>query len=224
MSKVQGLLDEELPREKLIKFGPQALTEVELLAIILRVGTKNKNVLELSREIIEKFSINLVSRKTYDELLEFRGINKAKATQIVSVFELSRRLSFNVIKKDVKITSSKHIFELTQQDFNSLTKERVIIVYVDSKNQVIKKDILFEGSINYSIIEPREIIKRVLSLDASGFFLLHNHPSGDTTPSQDDINITKKIKSICDKMNIRFLDHLIVSDNNYYSLYDSDNL
>jgi DNA repair protein RadC len=96
------------------------------------------------------------------------------------------------------------------------------VIFVDSKNQVIKKEFIFEGTINYSIIEPRKIIKRALVLDASGFFIIHNHPSGDVTPSEDDINVTKKIKKVCENLNLRFLDHLIYGDNDFFSFFDND--
>jgi len=221
MGKIKGLLDDELPREKLIKFGADNLTNVELLAIILRVGSKNCNVLELSREILTKFDISMISRKTYENLLEFRGISKAKACQIVSVFELSRRLKLKDSKQQQILNSSKEVYDLINIDFMALQIEKVMIILVDSKNKLIKSEFIFTGSINYSIIEPRLIIEKCLLYKASGFFLAHNHPSGDTTPSIEDIEITKKIKEISNKLNIRFLDHLIIG-NNYFSMYDND--
>ena len=224
MSEIFGILKEEMPRERLIEFGPSALSEVELLAIILRVGTREKNVIELSREIISEFTSNVVSRKTYDELIKISGVKKAKACSIVAVFELSRRLYSKGLNVDkICVKNSLDIYELVCGDFSGLLNERVMCVFVDVKNRVIKKEFVFEGGLNYSIIEPREIIKRVLALDASGFFLVHNHPSGDLSPSGDDISITIKIKGICDELNIRFLDHVIVGDG-FYSLFDNDML
>lgn len=221
---IDKLMENEMPREKLIRYGAENLTDVELLAIILRVGVKGKNVIELSREVLSKFSLPLASRKTYDELLEFNGINKAKACQIVAVFELSRRFSTkenNNLK--IKINSSKDVYEYVKYDFDSLQFEKVMCVFVDSKNQIIKKEFVSEGSLNFSIIEPRKIIKLALIYNAYGFFLIHNHPSGDTTPSLEDINLTKKIKEITKKLDLYFLDHIIVG-NNYYSFYDSNEL
>jgi len=218
MSKINGLLKQEMPREKLIKHGPMTLNEIELLAIILRVGTKEKNVIELSREIISKFTTSIITRKTYDELLEIKGINKAKACQIVAVFELSRRLQTKGIEKKIQIQNSNDVYEITKEDFANLLNEKVIAIFVDTKNKIIKKEFISQGGLNFSIIEPREIIKKVLSLDASGFFLVHNHPSNDLTPSIEDLKITRKIKKICDKLQIRFLDHIIVGDG-YYSIF-----
>lgn len=203
--------------------GAENLTDVELLAIILRVGYKGKNVIELSREILSKFSVSLISRKSYNELLEFKGINKAKACQIIAVFELSRRLSIKNFESKIKITNSKDVYEIVKFDFDSLQIEKVMCVFVDSKNQIIKKCFISEGSINFCLIEPRKIIKQALIYNAYGFFLIHNHPSGDSHPSFEDINLTKKIKDITKNLGINFLDHLIIG-NDYYSFYDNNKL
>lgn len=212
-----------MPREKLINIGAENLTDVELLAIILRVGSKGKNVIELSREILSKFSVPLVSRKTYNELLEFNGVNKAKACQIIAVFELSRRFNTKGIDAKIKINTSNDAYELVKSDFDSLQLEKVMCVFVDSKNKVIKKEFIGEGSINFCFIEPRKIIKQALIYNAYGFFLFHNHPSGDQTPSLEDINMTRKIKEITKKLDIHFLDHIVVG-NDYYSFYDNNEL
>ena len=216
------LVKNNMPREKLIKFGPESLSEVELLAIILRVGNRKKNVLELSKEILENFNISQDSRKTYDELICFDGVKKAKATQIVALFELARRLSdFSFNEKKVKLNSSNLLYDFVKNDFSNLTEERVMIVLVNSKNFVIKKEFINFGSINYSIIDVRKIIKKVLILDASGFFLIHNHPSGDSSPSLEDEKVTKEIFNLSSKMNIRFLDHIIIGEH-YYSFFEND--
>ncbi len=221
MSPIEGLREEEMPRERLIKNGPESLTDVELLAIILRVGTKGKNVLELSREIIDFFSTQIVSRKSYDELLEFNGIKKAKACQIVAIFELSRRLASRGIENSPIIGGSNDLFEIVKDDFNNLAIERVMVVFVNSKNKVLRKEFVSEGSISFSVVEPRAILKRAFSLNASGFFLVHNHPSGDFTPSYEDIEISLKMKRICKDLDLRFLDHVVVGDG-YYSMFDND--
>lgn len=224
MSNFNQLIEDERPREKLIKLGPENLTQVELLAIILRVGTAKKDVIELSRDILKKFDIKLIPRKNFDELIKIDGIGIAKATQIVALFELARRFSNlkNKTSKKTKITSSKDIFDLIHSDFLQLKTENVMAIFTDSKNQIIKKEIISYGSINYSIIEPRKVIKKALELNCYGFILIHNHPSGNTNPSNEDINITKKIKNLSDKLGINLLDHLIVSDEKYFSLFDNN--
>ena len=223
MGEIKGLLKEEMPRERLFNFGPESLSEVELLAIILRTGTKDKNVVELSREILEKFDHRSLSRKSVEELLKFKGIKEVKATQIVAIFELARRFSAKKVENQVSISSSEEIYQLVKYDFDSLNIEKVMIVFVNTKNKVIKKEIIHEGTLNYSIFDIRKIIKKTLSYDASGIFLIHNHPSGDTNPSSEDVRVTKKISSLCAKLSIRFLDHIIVGDN-YYSFYDEGGL
>jgi len=221
MSKIKDLLFEEMPREKLINLGPENLSDVELLAIILRTGTKKQNVIELSREILKTFQIDIISRKTYYELIKFGGIKKAKATQLVALFELVRRFSTKKSIKKIKITSSKDVYNHIKIDFDNLKLEKVMVLLVNSKNFIIKKEFISEGSLNYSIIEINTILKKIFLFDASGFFLIHNHPSGDTTPSKEDIEVTKKIFEITNKLNIRFLDHLIVGEN-YFSCYDNN--
>ncbi len=222
MKLADSLHIDEMPREKLMRIGPENLTEIDLLAIVLRTGSRNKNVIELSRDIIECYSNRNLPRVTIDDLLCFDGVSIVKASQIVAVFELSRRL-FNRVnnEKKIQVSCSEDVYEYAKCDFSGLTIEKVMVVFVDSKNNVIKKEFLHEGSINFSIIEPRKIIKRALSLDASGIFLLHNHPSGDPTPSDEDRNITRKIKEVAKLLNIRFLDHIIVGDS-YYSFFDND--
>jgi DNA repair protein RadC len=221
MGNIKGFLNQEMPREKLINLGPNSLTEVELLAILLRTGTKDKNVLELSREILSKFTINQVSRRMYQELLNFNGIKEAKATTIVSAFELARRLSNQKEITKLKLLNSKDVYNFIKEDFNNLSYEKVGIVFIDSKNGVIKKEILFEGSVNYSVIDSRIILKKALIYDASGFFLIHNHPSGDSTPSKEDIDVTNEIKKKADDLEIRFLDHIIIGDE-YFSIFDNE--
>jgi len=219
MSQIKGLLREEQPREKLITKGPQNLTQIELLAILLRTGTKDKNVLELSREILNNFSIEMVSRKTYEELIHFNGIKEAKASQIIAAFELARRLSQK--EKNISFNSAKDVFNYVKDELNYQTKEYVYVLFVNTKNKLIKKEILNEGSLDYSIIDARLLIKKALDYNASGFFLIHNHPSGDPTPSGDDKKITQEIKEITCKLNIRFLDHIVVGET-YFSFFEED--
>lgn len=220
MGRLKILLEEEMPREKLIRFGAEYLTQVELLAILLRTGTKDKNVLDLSRDLLNKFSINQVSRKTYFELLNFKGIKQAKACQIIAAFEFARRASTFGDNAKMSLTSSDDVYLYAKADVENLNYERVICIFVDTKNQVIKKEIIHEGSLNYSIIEPRKIVKKILDYHASGFFLIHNHPSGDCTPSKQDIEVTKELFEVCLKLDIRFLDHVIIGVK-HYSFFDN---
>lgn len=214
-------MEDEMPREKLIANGSENLSDAELLALILKSGIKEKNVLDLSREILEDFSLNRTSRKTYTDFLKFKGISKAKACQIVAVFELARRFSNPITTKKITISSSKDICEIVKINYLNLSYEKVMLLMFDVKNNLLKKEILFEGSINFSMIEPRKIIKRVLEMDAYSFAISHNHPSGDSSPSEEDIAVTNKILRISKEIGIKFLDHIIVGDD-YYSFFDND--
>lgn len=218
---IKGFLKSEMPRERLIKMGPEVLSDVELLAILLRVGTRDKNVIELSREILDKFDILQVSRKTYFEMIKFKGIGESKATQIIALFEFSRRIREDKFENKIKLNSSSNVYDYIKSEFIGLEFEIVIAVFVGVKNQVIKKEIISRGGINYSNIDKRELIKKALEYNASGLFLVHNHPSGDETPSSEDIKITKEIIEVFNIMQVKFLDHLIVGKE-YYSMFDND--
>ena len=224
MGKINGLFDDEMPREKLRKHGVKSLTDVELLAIILRVGIKNKNVIELSREILEKFDKRSISRKSPLELMKIKGVSFVKASQIVCVFELSRRLFATCNKPKIKLNNSGDVFNFIKYEFNGFTTEKVMLICVDAKNQVVGHEFIFDGSVDYSFLELRTLFKKVMNLDASGFFIIHNHPSGNCSPSSEDLQITSKIKMVADNLNIRFLDHIIVCDNEFYSLFDNSEM
>ena len=218
MGQVKGLLQNEMPREKLIAFGPSNLTEVELLAIILRTGSKNRGVIELSRDIMQAYNEETVTRLDYENWLDFDGISRAKAYSIIAIFELSRRLSLkSEPESKIKLNKPEDIYNQVRIDFHNMTHESVIALFTDSKNQLIRKEHISKGGLNYSIVDPRILLKCALKHNASGIFLTHNHPSCDTTPSSEDINITKKIQKACKTLDVRFLNHLIISNNSYYS-------
>jgi DNA repair protein RadC len=219
---VSEIMHEDLPREKLERLGPQSLTESELLALLLRTGIKGKNVLQLSKEILNEFSTRSVSQKTFIELQKIKGISKGKASIIIAAFELSRRLSQKPEKK-IAIGSSESVFNYLREEMGPLHEEIVVCLLVDTKMNLLKRVTISYGTLTYSHIEPRKIIQKVIEYNAFGFFLVHNHPSGDSNPSQNDRITTKKIKEIANLMHIAFLDHVIIGDS-YYSFYDNDNL
>jgi len=222
MGQIGGLLKEEMPREKLIRFGPNSLTDVELLAILLRTGTKEKNVIELSREILSKFDTRVISRTSYEELLKFKGIKNAKACLIVSLFELSRRLKFESSRGDNKricFRNSKHIYEFVCDDFLCLEVEKFMVLFLDSRNKLIKKEFVFSGGFNFASVDIKFILKKVLEYNANSIIVLHNHPSGDCSPSSEDLCLTEKLKCACLSLDVKLLDHLIIGAS-YLSLFD----
>ena len=219
MPNLKELPQDELPREKLIKHGPMALSNAELLAIILRVGNKNQNVIELSREILRKFSIKDLSEINYTQITKFSGIKQSKATQIIACFELARRLSEYKIN-NASIKSSKDIADLVTPEIRYKKKEHLIGIYLDTRNKVIRKEIISIGTIDMSLIHPREIFMPAVESGAKSVILVHNHPSGNPAPSADDIKVTKRIIDSGSLLGIEMLDHIIIGGNDYLSMKD----
>lgn len=216
--KIKKLPIEERPREKLIKYGSKTLTNSELLAIILRTGNKKENVLNLSNKLFEKYNLKSLSRVKITSLKNQLGIGDAKACQIMACFELGRRLSaFNDNQKPF-IKTAKDIAKLFIPDMGSLEKEHFKGIYLDSRKRMIKQEIIFIGSLNESVIHPREIFKIALDENAAAIILLHNHPSGDPNPSSFDIQITQELMKAGNLLGIEVLDHIIIGGKKYFSL------
>ncbi len=214
---IKTLPVEERPREKLIKYGPKTLTNSELLAIILRTGSKNENVLNLSNELFNKYNLKSLSRLKVSELKKQLGIGDAKACQIIASFELGKRLSAFKEGKKPEIKTAKDIADIFIPEMNDLEKEHFKGIYLDSRKRLIKQETIFIGSLNESVIHPREIFKIALDENAAAIILLHNHPSGDPSPSSFDIEITKELVKAGELLGISVLDHIIIGGNNYIS-------
>lgn len=222
MGQIGGLLKEEMPREKLIRFGSNSLTNVELLAIILRTGTRDKNVIDLSREILSKFDLKTISRASFEDFLKFKGIKSGKACILVSLFELSRRVQFggsNLDDVDICFKNSKDIYSYVKSDFLHLDVEKIMIVYLDSRNKPIKKEFLFSGGFNKSYFDIKIVLKKIISVNCFKVILVHNHPSGDSSPSLADIDLTKRFIRACLEIDVKVIDHIIVGKY-YVSLFD----
>ena len=220
------LLEKERPRERLQNKGVRALNSKELLAILLRTGYKNSNVLDLSENILQEVTLNELSNMNVEELVRFKGISKAKATTLVSAFEIAKRSFLEEKNLSIKaFKSSQDVVNYVQTYFVNLKHERILCMFVSSKNTLIKEEIIQEGGIDFSLIDPRILIKRALEIQTSGFFIIHNHPSGDPTPSKEDRDITTQLKKISDYLGIRFLDHIVFGSSlNYYSFFDEGDI
>lgn len=220
MSKIKNLPLEELPREKLIRYGAENLTDSELLALILRVGNKKENVIELSRSIISKYGLNKLSRVTINELKSFDGIDIAKSCQIIACFELSRRLfSSRTIKK--KVTNSKDIYDLLSSSMKNLPKEVFFGIYLNSRNEILSEEKISIGTTDFSMLHPRDVLSSAITQNSVSFILCHNHPSGNPEPSNNDIILTKKLNNAAKVIGIKFLDHIIIGDNKFYSFSEN---
>ena len=213
--KLAHLSKPDLPREKLIRYGPGKLRDFELLAIILGSGTKGKNVLELSREILKRWREPGLGSATLDELTQIRGLGRVKAGEIVACLELGRRVLKD--KQAVLLLTPKDVWE-RMVDVRESKKEHLVVFYLDSHSQETRRDIVSVGTIDATMAHPREVFEEAIKHNAGSILLAHNHPSGDTTPSQADLEITKKIASAGKLLDIELVDHVIVTKSSWKSI------
>ncbi len=202
--------------------GPQNLTDAELLAILLRTGTKGKSVLSISQEIIKKeINLSVLAVKSLESLMKIPGIGKDKAATLLAAFELSRRIqSQSKLLSNKKITSPQDIAEIFIPLLRDEVKEKFIVVCLNTANRIIKQEIISIGNLNSSVVHPREIFKVAIDSSAANIILIHNHPSGNPDPSNEDIAITKKIAESGKIMDIPVFDHIIVAGSTYTSFVE----
>ena len=218
--KILDLPLSERPLEKLLSLGAESLNNSELLAIILRCGIKGENILFLSQRILcELQGLDGIMNASYDEITSITGIKKVKASQILAVAELFKR--FNTLKSnriEIGISSPKDISRLLMNEMSCLNQEVLKLVVLNTKNKIIRVKDVFKGSLNTSIVHPREIYSEAIKCGGASIIICHNHPSGDSTPSKEDINITARIKECGKIIGIELLDHIIIGNNEYTSL------
>lgn len=222
--RIHDLPKDERPRERLIKNGASTLSDSELLAIILRTGSKQKNVINLSQRILKEYNIKQLSQINLTQLMKVHGIKESKAAQIAACFEIARRLeSFNDEDKQ-KINSPEDVYRRIYPKMREQKKELFIELCLDTKNQVIKEETISVGSLNANIVHPREVFKLALAESAAHIIVAHNHPSGDPTPSREDIEITKKLVDTGTIMGITLLDHVIIGDGRHFSMKEAGHI
>lgn len=207
------------PRERLLREGAGALSEIELLAILLRTGSAERTVLELAGFILSRFK-NLPSLldATVEELSEIKGIGLAKASQVKAALELARRLSRFTEQMHPTIQSPADAAALVMEEMRHLDREHFRALLLNIKNQVIASDEVSIGSLNASGVHPRELFRNAIKKSAASMILLHNHPSGDATPSKEDLDVTKRLEEAGKIIGIEILDHIIIGDNRFVSL------
>jgi len=210
----------ERPRERLISLGEGALSSVELIAIILGEGTKGKSALELAAEIVAHFKgIEALFSATIEELIEFNGLGIAKAVRLKAALSLSLKLqSLPKIKTKALGSEPEEIFLYVQEDFLGKDVEMLMMVHLDSRGHPFQKEIIGIGTLNALLVDPKEIFYRAIKRRSNQFILVHNHPSGDVLPSDDDIRVSKKIYQISTLMQCLMKDHIIVSNEKYFSI------
>lgn len=215
------ILDEK-PREILFEKGPDSVSDYGLIAILLGTGTKNENVIELSKKIITKYGslTGLLSTNT-TELKKIKGLGKAKITKLIAVSELARRQSREKLEKINILNTPQMVFEYLKTCYMGKTKEIFKVIYLTGQNEIISEEDLFIGTVNESAIYPREIVKNAILKNASSLIFAHNHPLCSCEPSREDIAVTKKLMAACKLVDIRVVDHIIIGNNEYFSFKEN---
>ena len=212
--KIKDLPKVDRPREKLEKYGPERLSDSELLAILLGTGSKGINVVELSNKILKKFSGDGLAKTNVKKLKNTFGLGSAKACEIVACFELGRRLLQN--KQSTLILEPKDVWE-ELKDIRDNKKEHFVIFFLDARNQEIKREVISVGSLNANLVHPREVFEPAVRHLAAQVIIAHNHPAGDPSPSQEDLELTKQLVDAGKILGIEMKDHVIVSKTNFFS-------
>ncbi|WP_201275713.1 RadC family protein [Parvimonas parva] len=218
-TSIKDLNDNDKPREKLYKFGADKLSEYELIAILLGSGSRNEDVLTLSKKLWQYMSkFHRISEIAIDDLMEIEGIGLSKACSIISALELSKRINIRECVDNFSVGSPKSVADIFMNILRDEMKEHFYVLLLDTKNKIISWDEISKGDLNSSIVHPREVFKYALKYSANSIICLHNHPSGDPTPSMQDIEITKRLQEVGNLVGIKLLDHIIIGYNKYISL------
>jgi len=214
---------EDRPREKLIQKGTASLSDAELLAILICSGTKNKSAVDLGRELLQTVNNNLntLGKLSIEDLKKLRGIGPARAVTISAALELGRRRKLTEAEYLQQIKSSKDVADIFQPILADLQHEEFWILFLNRSNRVINRMKVSQGGISGTVTDVRMIMKKAIESLASGIIVCHNHPSGNLKPSESDTKITRKIKDAGNLMDIQLLDHLIISEKDYYSFADN---
>lgn len=223
--KMKEMPISERPYEKLKMYGAEILTNSELLAIIIKNGTKEKTALDLAKEVLklndnkEKDDLSFLQEISIAEFMKIKGIGEIKAIQLLAVCELVKRINKPINKENIKIKNSKDVAELLMNELRYEKREKAKLILLNSKNIILKiKDISYGGT-NFAMIEPKEVLSEAIKLQAPKIILVHNHPSGDVTPSQADFNMTDRIYEAAQIIGVELLDHIIIGDNTFESIF-----
>lgn len=219
---IRSWSEDDRPREKLISKGKSALSDAELIAILIGSGSRNETAVGLSQRILAQSANNLnhLGKLSLQQLMAFKGIGEAKAVSIVAAMELGRRRRAEETNQLAKITSSKTVYEIMQPLIGELAHEEFWILYLNNSNKIICKSQLSKGGITGTIVDVRLAFKIALEHNATAMILCHNHPSGTLVASEADKQITKKLKSGGENLDVKVLDHLIITEKNYFSFAD----
>ena len=215
---IKSLPIEYQPREKALKEGIESLSDIELIALILRTGNKEESVMDLSKRLINDIGgFKQLINVDYATLSSLKGIKKAKAIEILSIIEISKRLKENC-KDNVIFDCPKDIYEYLKDEMMFLKQEHFLLLCLNHKNELIKKKTIFIGSLNMSVVTPREVFKEAIGVSSAKIILVHNHPSGSAYPSEEDVYMTSQFMELGDMLTIEVVDHIVIGWKQYFSI------
>ncbi len=214
---IKNISKHEMPREKLIEKGSTSLKDYELMAILIRTGVAGKDVLQVSKEILKKFPTKKLLALDFAEISKIKGIGPAKACQLLASFELTKR-ALEVEDNNLPMIACAKDAVAQLQELRTAKKEHFVALYLNARNQLLSKETISIGTLNASLIHPREVFKSAIDHLAASILIAHNHPSGDCEPSDDDLEVTKRLKEVGKILGIEVVDHVIVTKNGFMSL------
>ncbi len=221
-SRITDWPEDERPRERFLKYGAERISDVELLTIILRTGSLDVTAFDIARELLQKYgNFRGIDQRSIADLCEIKGVGEAKAILIKAALEIGKRLFLEKFDEKQKISTSEEIYELFRLHLRDSDREIFKIILLTSRNQIILEKTIFEGSLTESLVNPREVVKEALNHAAAAIIFIHNHPSGDPSPSMEDKQITTRLKMACELIGIRVLDHVIIGRETYFSFSDN---
>lgn len=214
--------EDDRPREKLLSKGKQALSDAELIAILIGSGSREESAVELSKRILATINNNLsaLGKLSVADLMKFKGIGQAKAISIITALELGRRRRLEEALELPKITGSKAVFDIMQPLIGEIVTEEFWIIYLNNSNKILYKSQLSSGGLTGTVVDARLVFKKAVEINSTAIILCHNHPSGNTKPSDADIQLTKKMKLAGETLDVKVVDHLIITEKSYFSFAD----
>ncbi len=224
--RIKDIETQDRPRERLINNGVESLSNEELIAILLKTGNKDNSAKELANILIKELDgIKHLNNINYEKLKSIKGIGPAKACELLASIELGKRINREITSiNNIILNKTSKVYEYYKDILGDKQQEYFYCVYLDNKKRVIKDKLLFIGTLNYSVVHPREVFKNAYLLSASSIICIHNHPTGNTLPSKPDLELTKKLIEAGNLLGIKVIDHVIIGKNNYYSFLENGNM